>query len=57
MGVIVVTVGIILWSVSQFFVDNQKIDLSTKIFNTSFYINSDFRNNFKSAPSEADKVR
>ncbi len=54
MGVIVVTGGIILWAVSQFFVDNQRLDLSTKMFNTSFYVNSDFRNNFKTAPTPAD---
>ncbi len=54
MGVIVATGGIILWAVSQFFVDNQRLDLSTKMFNTSFYVNSDYRNSFSSAPDSAD---
>ncbi len=57
MGVIVITVGIILFAVSRFFVENQKLDLSTHIFNTAFYVTSDYRHNFRSAPTPADSTR
>ncbi|MDE7134590.1 MAG: hypothetical protein K2N86_04860, partial [Rikenellaceae bacterium] len=46
MGVIVVTVSIILFAVSRFFVENQKIELRTHMFNTAFYVTSDYRHNF-----------
>lgn len=55
-GVIILTVGIILWAVSRFFVENERLNVSSKIFNTLFYVNTDYRNTFSTAPADTSAV-